>query len=111
MMVQAGFSLSFAMLLILDGDFGTAGLMAGGVGKAPLEGLLAFGVAAGVSFIPGLHNSAGLIILGGAVIFWGLEFVAFAPYAHLIRLGITMLGGFVGAGLVFAADWLLKTQM
>lgn len=55
---------------------------------------------------------AGLVFVGATIVGLGVSYIWMGSKEkdyYSIRLGLTVLGGFLGAGLVFAADWALKT--
>ena len=71
----------------------------------------AFIFAVALSFLPWFRPGAGIVFLGLYVIA-----VAFFALIHgfridrlfNLRLGLAILGGFLGAGLIFLADWSLR---
>jgi len=96
---------------------------------AAVAAALAFALGAGLSFAPALRNSAGLAALGALVVFLGAmgvasglnEAAARTPEANAnvektlrnaelssVRVGLTMLGGFVTAAFILAADFGVK---
>ncbi len=84
-----------------------------------LTGLLAGGgtggvgcaVAAGLSFVPGVGPAAGAATLAGVIVVFAalaLNVGLSAAERNVTRLGLTMLGGFVAAGLIAGADAAVK---
>jgi hypothetical protein len=96
---------------------------------AAVFGAVAFALGAALSFIPGLHDRAGVLVLGGIIaaigaitLVAGLSDVPGGQSDALIpewddweregkrstsRLGLSLLGGFVAAGLVLLSNWAL----
>lgn len=73
-----------------------------------------FFLAASLFFIPGIGAFSGLLALAIVVLYFGLEMCVRGWYTSVFQLigtGLPMLSGFVGTGLVFLADWVLKTYM
>lgn len=85
-----------------------------------------FAIGAGLSFVPGLRSGAGAITLGAGIFLIGLISVALGAFisftqrqnpstegAGLVRgayrFGLTLIGGFVVAGLILAADAFLRS--
>ena len=128
-----------------SGDKGTQETLLAAVTITGLGGLVAFGLAAGLSFVPSLAASAGIltvaffmVLISVGLIYQGLEEAvpkrlpksakseSPAEQRRLrqeeeqeeqeekedkrasLRFGLTMLGGFVAAGLILAADCILK---
>ncbi len=83
-----------------------------GVGFVLFLGLLAFPIGAALSYMPGLSATAGFLTLGGIVAAIGVAALAFGRSTAGIRFGarfgLTILSGFVTAGLILGADWALK---
>lgn len=76
-----------------------------------LLGGIAFVIAASLSFVPGFSFTAGLVTLAGFIALFGLLFfVAGTSDADPVnaRFGLTILGGFLAAGLILTANWGLK---
>ena len=91
----------------------------------PVVGGLMFAIGAGVSFVPGLSTGAGILALGLLVLavglsnLWGGLFRSDWRQTYLqrdfagaqryqIQFGLTAVGGFVAAGLIVAADAIVK---
>lgn len=80
------------------------GVLFGGVG---------FALGACLSFVPGLDRAGEVVALAGVVGMWGLN-LAWAGLSRITgdriqdlltaRSGLTMLGGFVAAGIIAAVD-------
>lgn len=73
-------------------------------------GLTFFAAGAALSFVPGLALGAGFAALAGYIFLFALAFVCRSGGSRRIdramgRSGFIMLGGFLGAGLVYVADW------
>jgi hypothetical protein len=105
--------------LLLMGATGAAIVFARGQFNEARIGLLLFSqfsalffvLGAGLSFVPGLASCSGVLALGGAIALWGALVVAAGLSTRerlFTRIGLTILGGFVAAGLILAADWSLK---
>jgi hypothetical protein len=79
--------------------------------------IVAFMLAASLSLLLNLGSSSGILVLAGTVILMGIGLLltsfrlppALDPGHGHLRLGLTMLGGFVGAGLLYALDWVIKS--
>lgn len=74
-------------------------------------GAAAFALGAGLSYVPSIAQGAGLIALGLMVVALGCLSLASGldeGETDATRMGLTMLGAFVAAGLIYAADALLK---
>lgn len=81
-----------------------------------LAGLFFFAAGAALSFVPGLAAQAGFAVLAGYIVMTGFLLVS-TPASSirigasrttdrvLARTGIILVGGFLGAGLVYVADW------
>jgi hypothetical protein len=93
----------------------TARAVGGGVRSVLFQMLMVvppyfvFGFAAGalLSLIPGLKTSAGIVGLGAFLVFAGAGFLRAGlkqGEPSLVRSGLGILGGFLGAGLIFALD-------
>lgn len=68
---------------------------------------LAFLIGAGVSFLPGLSRGAGVIAIAATLIAFAAANLATGLVRsdrYLARAGLTMLGGFLTAGMILAAD-------
>jgi hypothetical protein len=102
--------------------FGGAAALSGGdpadrtpVGIAALSilisGVVAFVLGAGLSFVPGLRTGAGVAALALIIATFGAGFL-WGGLAQNDRsdatLGLTILGGFVSAALIVAADLVVK---
>jgi len=87
--------------------------------------LLTFAVGAGLSFVPGMSDGAGLLSVGILVLYLGLSNLLIALFrrdltesfagasgdalqVYQARYGLLTLGGFIAAGLIVAADAVLK---
>jgi hypothetical protein len=66
-----------------------------------------FVIGAGFSFMPGLGRGAGILSLATLVMLAGVWFCS-AQDAPLKRTGLTILGGFIAAGLILLADVAVK---
>lgn len=81
-----------------------------------LAGVVAFGLGAGASIIPGLSRSGGVIALGAVISALGIVALAVAlagdaddqSAPSMARLGFNLIGGFVAAGLILFADGLVQ---
>jgi hypothetical protein len=90
------------------GDWRKVGSAVGNLGEPVL---FLFAIGAGLSFVPGLAQSGGLIVLGGMIALLGVVWVGSGLSGgdrSDTRVGLTTLGGFVAAGLILAADFALK---
>jgi hypothetical protein len=102
------FSLVAAAWFRSRGDWRNAGPVAVFFGAFSL---VQFAAGAGLSLMPGLAQSGGLIALGLAFAMLGVATVALGLSVvnrSGTRQGLTMLGGFIAAGLILAADFALK---
>lgn len=73
--------------------------------------VFSFAISAGLSFVPGLAQGGGLLVWGGLIALFGVGFALLGLSKGnrvSTRVGLTMLGGFVAAGLILVADWGLK---
>lgn len=64
---------------------------------------LVAGIASALTFAPGLQQGAGIVTLGSVVIAMGIFALTLGDRAGM-RLGLLVLGGFLAAGLIFAAS-------
>ncbi|MEZ5955899.1 MAG: hypothetical protein R3C27_01620 [Hyphomonadaceae bacterium] len=86
-----------------------------------------FVIAAGLSFAPGLSSGAGAITLAAGIFLIGAISIALGVFAEVMerqrpsasgpgmvrgayRFGLTLIGGFVVAGLILAADTFLRSM-
>lgn len=72
---------------------------------------LAFLLGAGMSFVPGLSRGAGVLSVAITMVAFAVANLASGlarTDRYLARAGLTMLGGFVTAGMIVAADALVK---
>jgi hypothetical protein len=76
-----------------------------------LAGLIFFAAGAALSFVPGFTSLAGFAVLTGYIVMTGFVLVS-TPYdvsrtkdRIVARAGVILVGGFLGAGLVYVADW------
>jgi len=70
--------------------------------------LFVFVLGAGLSFVPGLAQSGGLLVFGAVIALLGAGLLAEGLRGgnrDLTRAGLTILGGFVAAGLILIADF------
>jgi hypothetical protein len=82
----------------------------GAVQIAAVLGVSAFALGAGLSFLPGLAGGAGVLILCGGVALLGavLLFTGLRDADRSnSRTGLSMLGGFVAAGLILLSNWVM----
>lgn len=75
---------------------------------AGVFGLIGFALAAGLSLLPSFADTAGVVVLGAAVIFVGAFLLSESRNRSDTHTGLTILSGFVAAGLILAADFALK---
>lgn len=72
---------------------------------------LSFALGAGLTFVPGLSRGAGLVALGSAIVIFAIVGMAQSfPTNDLVgvRGPLIMLGGFFTAGIILAADAILR---
>jgi hypothetical protein len=73
--------------------------------------VIGFAAGAILSLVPGLGTSAGIVALGAFLVFVGVGFLRSGlkqGEPSLVRSGLGILGGFLGAGLIFALDAALR---
>lgn len=74
-------------------------------------GAFAFGVGSGISFIPGMASIAGFLATG-LFILWFAQATFAAGAGDLshtdTRIGLMIVGPFIGAALIYAADWAIR---
>lgn len=107
------FFLTLAAREALQGKIGEAGKTLVGAGVfLLLFGGASYAVAAGLSLVPGLSRTAGILTLGGFVALIGLQTLSGglgnSNNPTIARVGLTILGGFLAAGMILVADWGLK---
>jgi hypothetical protein len=102
--------------------FGAAAALSGGdpADRTPLRmaalfiviaGVVAFVLGAALSFVPGLSTGAGVIALAVIIAVFGAGFLwggLAGNDSSDATLGLTILGGFVSAALIVAADLIVK---
>jgi uncharacterized membrane protein HdeD (DUF308 family) len=75
-------------------------------------GLAAFVFGASASFVPGIDEHAGLLCLGVTIAMAGCLYLEqglrSTPRAGKLRMGLSILGGFVAAALILLSDWTVK---
>lgn len=101
-------ALIFAIPVGLTGDWIQALGILSGFGAIAL---VFFAIGAGLYFAPGLSEGAGLFALGALIALLGAVSVRvglITAHRYFTRLGLTILGGFVAAGLILGADFGLK---
>lgn len=95
------------LVLLLFGARGSAGNALFALLFGAALAAIAFVLGAGLTFVPGIEGGAGLLASGLALIAIGVLalLAGFKSRDALIaRVGLTMLGGFVAAGMILAAD-------
>jgi len=95
------------------------------IGAVAFVSLLTFAVAAGLSFAPGLSDGAGVLTIGLLVLYLGVSnlWIAFfhrrltetwtgtssdATQVYQARFGLLVVGGFLAAALIVAADAVIR---
>ncbi|MEZ5995290.1 MAG: hypothetical protein R3C25_06010 [Hyphomonadaceae bacterium] len=71
---------------------------------------IALVLGAALSFVPGLGDGAGVLVLGGFVAFIGASQIYYGleeKDLEKCRTGLSMLGGFVAAALVLLSNWVM----
>lgn len=87
------------------------GSLAGVAGSGAFFGSLAFGIAAALHWSRTFERGAGILAFAGSVATVAVLTVVggmTAPHRLLTRTGLTMLGGFVAAALILAANAVVK---
>lgn len=118
MVFASGIADAMAMLFAWSSKRSVGRQLEGSFYAVIFLGSLAFLGGAGLSFVPGLSEIAGLTTLSAVIAGLGALFLYLAGYAVrsgdapsgvvLFRIGLSLLGGFVAAGLILLADWAVK---
>lgn len=76
-----------------------------------MPSVIVFTLGAALSFVPGLSSGAGILALGITVLVigvWLFRMGMTSGQSFICRYGLTVLGGFLAAGLILGADAALK---